>query len=105
MTTPRSPITASSRKINETSFEDDDGEAKMQRVEAEQPPWALLLKTMEELKVEQRSTNSLLDSIVRKVNVAVGEEGQARMEEVVNELIMENATLRGRVDRLSRLIH
>ena len=100
MTTPRSPITASSRKINETSFEDDDGEAKMQRVEAEQPPWALLLKTMEELKVEQRSTNSLLDSIVRKVNVAVGEEGQARMEEVVNELRMENATLTGRVDRL-----
>jgi len=104
MTTPRSPI-STSRKINETSFETNDGDAKMQRVEAEQPPWALLLKTMQELKEEQRSTNSLLDSIVNKVavleeKVAVGEEGQARMEEKVNEVMLENATLRGRVDRL-----
>ena len=77
----------------------------MQRVEAEQPPWALLLKTMQELKEEQRSTNSLLDSIVNKVavleeKVAVGEEGQARMEEIVNGVMLENATLIGRVDRL-----
>ena len=105
MTTPRSPTTATSRKVNETSFEEDDGEAKVQRVEAEQPPWALLLKTMEEIKLEQRSTNTVLESIVKKVTVleekvAVGEEGQARMEEIVQELRLENATLRGECDRM-----
>ena len=119
MTTPRSPIAAtvlhrsdnrregegSSRKLDDTSFESEDQGAKAQKMEVEQPPWKVLLAKMEELAEGQRATNEKLDVWTEKVanleeKVAEGAEERANLLEIVNELRLENATLRGNFENL-----
>jgi len=117
MTTQRSPVPATllhsregegtARKLDDTSFEEEDAGAKAQKMEMEieQPPWKVLLAKMEELAVGQRATNEKLDIWTEKVTrleekVAESAEERANLQEVVTELRLENATLRGKVELL-----
>ena len=99
MTTPRSPMAV--RKLGETSFEADDEGAKVPKMDVE-PPWSVLLASMQELKKGQDKTNNTLASLVTKVEgleerVAEGETTQGLLVDDVTRLKLENATLRGMV--------
>ena len=77
MTTPRSPVSGV-RKVTDTSFENQEQEAKAQRID-DQAPWDLLLRTMNEVKAETSATNKRVDALVSRVatlEVKVAEEAE-----------------------------
>ena len=103
-----SPV-STTRTVEDTSFE-EEGSAKVQKMNSDTPPWELLLKAIEEVKMETcavkaevKATNSRLDSMLSKITeledrVAVGDERLANLEDKVERLANENAALRGNLD-------